>query len=82
MHKGNHTITIGTHNEFFKFKNLFIRDNFGTYRFSSLDNFEAGLAQQYDYSFSATCDPQQAAEVQRPPVRLLRRRLWRVDAER
>ena len=51
---GNHTITLGTHNEFFKFRNLFIRDTFGTYRFSSLDNFDAGLAQQYDRSFSLT----------------------------
>lgn len=59
--RGNHTITIGTHNEFFKFRNLFIRDNFGSYRFSSLDNFERGLAQQYDYSFSATSDPKQPA---------------------
>jgi hypothetical protein len=62
MHKGRHVITIGTHNEFFKFKNLFIRDNYGTYRFSSLANFQAGLAQQFDYSFSATSDPRQAAE--------------------
>jgi outer membrane receptor for ferrienterochelin and colicin len=62
FHKGNHLITIGTHNEFFKFKNLFIRDNFGTYRFSNLDNFAAGVAQQFDYSFSATSDPRQAAK--------------------
>jgi Carboxypeptidase regulatory-like domain/TonB-dependent Receptor Plug Domain len=62
MHRGKHLITIGTHNEFFHFKNLFIRDNFGAYRFSSLDNFAAGLAQQYDLSFSATADPRQAAE--------------------
>lgn len=61
FHRGNHLITVGTHNEFFKFRNLFIRDNFGSYRFSSLDNFAAGLAQQYDYSFSATSDPQQPA---------------------
>jgi hypothetical protein len=60
MPRGNHLITIGTHNELFKFRDLFIRDNFGTYRFSSLDNFAAGLAQQYDYSFSATSDPLQA----------------------
>jgi hypothetical protein len=59
--KGNHSITVGTHNEFFKFRNLFIRDNFGTYRFSSLANFAAGFAQQYDYSFSVTGDPQQPA---------------------
>lgn len=62
MLKGSHTITIGTHNEFLKLKNLFIRDNFGTYNFSSLENFEAGFSQQYDRSFSATSDPQQAAK--------------------
>jgi hypothetical protein len=59
--KGPHTITLGTHNEFLDLKNLFIRDNFGTYVFSSLDNFEAGLAQRYDRSFSATSDPLQKA---------------------
>lgn len=61
LHRGNHTFTIGTHNEFFKFRNLFIRDNFGTYRFHSLANLEAGLAQQYDRSFSLTGDPLEAA---------------------
>lgn len=60
--RGRHTWTFGTHNEFFQFRNLFIRDNFGSYRFTSVANFESGLAQQYDYSFSATSDPKQAAE--------------------
>ena len=50
----NHTLTFGTHNEFFVFDNLFIRDNYGNYQFSNLDLFEQGLAQSYDYSFSAT----------------------------
>jgi hypothetical protein len=59
--KGRHTFTVGTHNEFLDLKNLFIRDNFGTYYFSSLDTFEAGKAQQFDYSFSATSDPLQRA---------------------
>jgi hypothetical protein len=59
--KGSHTFTFGTHNEFFKFRNLFIRDQFGNYQFNSLDLFEQGLAQSYDYSFSVTGDPQQAA---------------------
>ncbi|MBE3123333.1 MAG: hypothetical protein IMZ65_00845, partial [Planctomycetes bacterium] len=59
--KGSHTITLGTHNEFLKLSNLYIRDNFGTYNFASLDMFEQGLAQQFDRSFSATSDPQQAA---------------------
>lgn len=60
--KGGHTLTLGTSNQFFDFRNLFIRDNFGTYSFSSLANFAAGLAQSYDYSFSATSDPKQAAK--------------------
>ena len=58
---GKHAITIGTHNEFFKFRNLFIRDNFGQYGFDNLDLFDQGLAQSYDYSFSLTGDPQQSA---------------------
>lgn len=59
--KGKHTLTFGTHNEFFKFRNLFIRDSFGTYRFANLDLFDQGLAGSYDYSFSLTADPMQSA---------------------
>ena len=59
--RGRHTLTLGTHNEFFRFRNLFIRDNFGNYSFNSLDLFEQGLAQSFDYSFSLTSDPQQPA---------------------
>jgi hypothetical protein len=59
--KGQHAITIGTHNELLKVRNLFIRDAFGSYRFNSVDLFEQGVAQQYDRSFSATSDPQQSA---------------------
>jgi hypothetical protein len=78
FHKGDHAITVGTHNEFFKFRNLFIRDNFGNYRFSSLDNLEAGLAQSYDYSFSVTSDPQQAAEFNVNQFGFYAGDLWRV----
>jgi hypothetical protein len=60
--KGRHTLTLGTHNEFFQFRNLFIRDTFGNYSFNSLDLFEQGLAQSYDYSFSLTSDPLQSAK--------------------
>lgn len=71
---GDHSLTIGTHNEFFKFDNLFIRDNFGFYTFDciesscasgvgSLDAFERGWARQYDHSFSNDPnDPLQSAE--------------------
>ncbi|MEM7107211.1 MAG: carboxypeptidase regulatory-like domain-containing protein [Bacteroidota bacterium] len=36
--KGNHTVTIGTHNEFYSFTNLFIAQNFGAYRYESVDD--------------------------------------------
>ena len=57
-----HQLTIGTHNELFRFDNLFIRDNFGVYEFTSQALFEQGLAQSHSYSFSRTADPRQAAE--------------------
>lgn len=49
---GKHTIVIGTHNELFKFSNLFIRDIYGAWEFSNMDNFEAGIASRYEHSFS------------------------------
>ena len=61
MVRGAHTITIGTHNEFFDFRNLFIQNLFGTYEFSSIDKFAAGLGQAYSHFYSVTDDPQQAA---------------------
>ena len=61
LQKGKHTLTLGTHNEFLDLANLFIRDAYGNYFFSSLENFEAGFAQRYDRSFSATSDPAQRA---------------------
>ncbi|NOT09730.1 MAG: TonB-dependent receptor [Gemmatimonadales bacterium] len=43
----NHQITVGTHNEFFSFRNLFAQNRFGTWTFGSPDSLEAGLARQY-----------------------------------
>jgi hypothetical protein len=40
MFKGNHTITVGTHNEFYKFYNLFVQNIYGNYAFRSLADFE------------------------------------------
>ena len=57
MVRGSHTFTFGTHNEFFKFRNLFTQNLYGNYRFSSLDNLEAGVAGGYSYGFSTTGDP-------------------------
>jgi hypothetical protein len=55
--KGNHTITIGTHNEFFKFENLFIQDVYGTYFFNSNADLAAGNAARYQVVFNNGADP-------------------------
>lgn len=39
--KGNHNITIGTHNEIYKFDNLFLQYAFGGYTFSTVADFMA-----------------------------------------
>ena len=43
LYKGNHTFTFGTHDEYYKFANLFIQDNYGTYYFATPDDFKAAL---------------------------------------
>src|SRR5262249_22990968 len=55
--KGQHTLSFGTHNELFHFYNLFIQNFFGTYRFTSLANFQSALAQSFAHNFSN--DPNQ-----------------------
>ena len=37
---GKHNLTFGTHGEYYKFKNLFIQDNYGTYYFNNVDDFK------------------------------------------
>ena len=37
--RGDHTLTFGTHNEFYSIYNLFLRQNFGSYEFESIDAF-------------------------------------------
>lgn len=36
---GDHTVTLGTHNEFYSIENLFLRQNFGNYTYRSLSDF-------------------------------------------
>src|ERR1043165_2043178 len=55
--KGAHNIVIGTHNEKFKFKNLFIQDFYGYYYFRTLDDFMNGNVNQYSIGFATGDDP-------------------------
>ena len=53
IYNGNHTFTIGTHNEFYRIYNLFIRQNYGSYDWDSIDDFISGApAEEYDRSYS------------------------------
>lgn len=61
LYKGKHTITIGTHNEYYKIYNAFIGENYGVYQFSSIDNFEAGLASRFAHQYSITNNPKEGA---------------------
>ena len=53
---GNHAVTFGTYNEFFKMANLYIANGYGSYTYNSLDDFlSIGTADEkaplyYDYS--------------------------------
>jgi outer membrane receptor for ferrienterochelin and colicin len=53
IYKGKHTITIGTHNEFYSVGNLFISRNFGQYTYANLNDFLTDqTATDYRHGFS------------------------------
>jgi hypothetical protein len=54
---GDHTFTLGTHNEFFSFKNLFVRSAFGYYNYTSIDNFINNIPSYYQHVYSRVPDP-------------------------
>lgn len=56
--KGDHTLTLGTHNEIFSFRNLFIQNAFGSYQFSTLEGFlNFGNARAFDYTLVPAGQP-------------------------
>ena len=50
---GDHVVTVGTQNTFSQFSNLFIRNFYGYYRFSNLEDFRNGAASLYERNYSA-----------------------------
>ncbi|MCQ2162287.1 MAG: carboxypeptidase regulatory-like domain-containing protein [Bacteroidales bacterium] len=49
--KGNHTITLGTHDEIFNFANGFIQYAYGEYIFNSVADFFDNKLNQYEYKY-------------------------------
>ena len=62
--KNKHVITIGTHNEFFKFRNLFLNNLNGRWRFGNIADFNSNSPRQFDvtYATNKAVDPKPAAE--------------------
>ena len=79
LYFGDHIVTLGTHNEFFKFRNVFIRDVYGNYRFSNLTDLDSGKANRYRLSYSLTNDPRQAAKFSALQFGFYAQDEWRVD---
>jgi hypothetical protein len=60
--KGKHTFVLGTHNEFFRFMNVYMANGFGSYTFRTLADLEAGKPSAFTYTYSLTNDPDAAAK--------------------
>ena len=57
---GNHTFIFGTHNEFYRFTNLFIQDKYGSYFFNTPNDLYNGKIYRYRYGVAnvdVTGDP-------------------------
>jgi hypothetical protein len=60
---GNHTITVGTHDEMFAFENLYIANAYGNYDYNYYADFLNNRpAYQYQLSYSKTSNPEQDAK--------------------
>ena len=51
--KGKHVFTIGTHNEFFKIRNLFVNNFNGRWRFNSLEDFYDNIPSRVEANYAA-----------------------------
>lgn len=77
--RGAHTITLGTHNEIFEFKNLFISDFYGYYYFPTFAALQAGLATQYAIGFATGADPSRPTQFEVRQYGIYAGDQWRVN---
>lgn len=52
IYLGDHNITIGTHNEIFKFSNIFLQYAYGGYTYKSVADFFANNPSQFNYKYA------------------------------
>ena len=77
--KGGHTLVLGTHNESFDFKNLFIQSYYGYYYFPTLDAFEAGTPTEYSIGFATGSNPRRPTAFKAGQYSLYLNDQWRVN---
>ena len=51
-YKGRHTLTIGTHNEYYRSHVVYVANSLGYYTYNSLEDFENDMASQYAYNYT------------------------------
>jgi Carboxypeptidase regulatory-like domain len=78
---GDHTITVGTRNEFYKVYNLFAQSSYGVYEFDDLAAFQAGIASQYTVSGNLTGGPVTAAEFNAGQLGFYAQDQWQVSPQ-
>lgn len=61
---GDHTLTFGTHNEFYRIKNLFLQGAYGEWSFNSLDDFLNDNPWRFRYAYT---DPDLTGSLQYAP---------------
>ncbi|WP_048825642.1 TonB-dependent receptor [Hymenobacter sp. DG25B] len=69
---GKHNVTVGTYNEYYKFKNGFAPSYYGNYSFNSLEDFYASAGYNYDRTTNPgnpSISPLPAGEVRPGPAR-------------
>lgn len=76
---GNHTITLGTSNQIFDFKNLFLSDFYGFYRFDTVEDFKAGIAEEYSITFANGDNPRRPTSFGAEQYGLYAGDQWRVN---
>jgi outer membrane receptor protein involved in Fe transport len=75
---GTHTMVFGTHNEMFKFSNLFIQDFYGYYHFPTFAAFQAGTPDIYRIGYATGSDPKRPTAFKAAQYSLYANDQWRL----
>ena len=49
---GDHHVTLGTHNDFYVFNNLFLQNSYGYYEFKTMNDFLADNVSKYQFAYA------------------------------